>query len=252
MCILRIPDCVQVYSHWLQLNSFSPVCVTMCILRLPDLVQVYSHCLQLNFFSPECFSMCLLRVLSCVHVYPHWLQLKGFSPVWTSMCRFRREKDELAHILQPWVLFPPLGWVVFLEDIVETFSWRHLGFLCFSVLGNKVLEWLKENSPILLKHKYPNQKSESGPKLLFWKMQFMIRWKFMNLRWWDDFYNSMGFLSVGFCWPTEKYLAQATYSTTMKFMQLNAAYKYNTIQFLQHNKTHATWQHHLIKGHKYI
>ena len=53
MCVLRLPACVHVCLHCLQLNGFSPVWAGICIFRSAEELNEWAHILQPWDFSPS-------------------------------------------------------------------------------------------------------------------------------------------------------------------------------------------------------
>ena len=76
-CILKLPACKDVKSHWLHLCYLSSLCVFICLFKLPASADPKSHCLHLYDFLLLCVFKYLPKMLVWEEVESHWLHLLG-------------------------------------------------------------------------------------------------------------------------------------------------------------------------------
>ena len=63
----QLGSCVHEYSHIWHLCGFSPECDFLCLSSVPASVVLYSHWLQLYSFSPVCCLIWVLRLEAWLH-----------------------------------------------------------------------------------------------------------------------------------------------------------------------------------------
>ena len=90
VCALRVATCVKVRSHSLHMYWSSSLCIFWwCLVRLFECMKVFSQLSQGNGLSPVCVLRCIFKLLSSRHDLPQTWQEKGFSPACILMCFFR-------------------------------------------------------------------------------------------------------------------------------------------------------------------
>ena len=81
MC-LQMLWLTELFSHFKQLNGFSPVWILACLFKSLDCLNFFSHFEQLNGFSPVWILSWVFKSPDCLNLFSHFEQLNGFSPVW--------------------------------------------------------------------------------------------------------------------------------------------------------------------------
>jgi len=80
MCLCRVEDWLNAFSHTWHLYGFSPLWVLLCPARRTDVVNRLPQTVHSNGFSPEWVLLCTARSLLLPQHLPHYVHL--YLPVW--------------------------------------------------------------------------------------------------------------------------------------------------------------------------
>ena len=108
MCLCRIEDWLNAFSHTWHLYGFSPLWIRLCTTRSRDVVNRLLQTVHSNGFSPEWLRLCTASWLLSTKHLPHSMHL--YLPAWIFIWLHRPYRDEkrFSHWVHKYLSFSPV------------------------------------------------------------------------------------------------------------------------------------------------